>query len=263
LDNTVFPNYHYVPSQQKNCAEVILNVLPDIKNVRVEPNPFDFETTVFFTLTKKAKINASIWASTNFGWPVNHRKTLVDTVLEPGDYSYKWDGTNANGNQTWKGKYVCRIISEKGDCVIIDGLNKRKGKIDAWQGNLASSSQETAVSLDAGSQTTAVQPQKVITFAEALPKIFDNSTTIRFTLEKETYVNVAIFTQAFGFSNITHRKTLLNKTLPKGTHEVKWDGTNSRNKPAIRGKYKCKIETAGGDDYVVIENLQKLKGMFD
>jgi hypothetical protein len=64
------------------------------------------------------------------------------------------------------------------------------------------------------------------------PNPFNPITTIKFTIPKETRVQILVF-------DITGRlvKTLLDKTLPAGEHLITWDGTDENGSKVSSGVY--------------------------
>lgn len=64
------------------------------------------------------------------------------------------------------------------------------------------------------------------------PNPFNPITTIKFTIPKETRVQISVF-------DITGRlvKTLLDKTLPAGEHLITWDGTDENGSKVSSGVY--------------------------
>ncbi len=70
------------------------------------------------------------------------------------------------------------------------------------------------------------------------PNPFNPETTISFTIPEDDNVKITIY-------NLKGQKvkTLLNEDLKKGTHSVKWDGTDSQNKNVCSGVYLYKLKT--------------------
>ncbi|UCE06074.1 MAG: T9SS type A sorting domain-containing protein [bacterium] len=69
------------------------------------------------------------------------------------------------------------------------------------------------------------------------PNPFNSSTTIEFSLYKESFVKLDIF-------NISGQKinTLFAENLPAGVHSVRWDGRNSRGMEVPTGIYLAKLQ---------------------
>ena len=68
------------------------------------PNPFSESTTIEFQIQHSAKVSLQVLNS--FGEVV---KTLENTSLPAGDYSYIWDGTNQNGSRVTAGMYLYQL----------------------------------------------------------------------------------------------------------------------------------------------------------
>lgn len=68
------------------------------------------------------------------------------------------------------------------------------------------------------------------------PNPFNPSTTISFNLPKNDNVELSIF-------NVKGQKvkTLLNKSLSAGTHNIRWDGKTESGKSATSGIYYCRL----------------------
>jgi hypothetical protein len=73
------------------------------------PNPFAYQTTVNYLVTKPQKVQVNIF--TSFGQKV---KTLAVGDLAIGDYSVKWDGTDNSGASVPKGLYLLEISGPGG-----------------------------------------------------------------------------------------------------------------------------------------------------
>ena len=69
------------------------------------PNPFKDDTTIRFTLTRKAKVNIVIYDAT-----LRPVRVLVDGIAEPGKKEIEWDGTSSAGVDLARGIYFCQII---------------------------------------------------------------------------------------------------------------------------------------------------------
>jgi FlgD Ig-like domain len=70
------------------------------------------------------------------------------------------------------------------------------------------------------------------------PNPFNPTTTISFNLATESDVSVEVY-------NVKGQKvnTLLNEEMPKGQHEVIWNGFDDNNKPVSSGVYFYKVNT--------------------
>jgi uncharacterized membrane-anchored protein len=82
-----------VPTSPKSLQESYAN-----------PNPFNEQTTIFYTLSARNDVHLKIYNAT--GQLV---KSFEMGVQEPGDYSVKWDGTYEDGTIVPGGVYLYRI----------------------------------------------------------------------------------------------------------------------------------------------------------
>ncbi len=105
------------------------------------------------------------------------------------------------------------------------------GKVDAF----------AAISTTLGS--TAIQSKdefnpKLFSFAQNFPNPFNPETTIRYNLPNRGKVHIKIF-------NILGKEviSLINGTMPSGTHKVTWNGKDQFGKPVSSGIYIYQIET--------------------
>jgi len=100
-----------------------------ITDAKASPITFQRNTTISFNLNGRANIKVEIFTQAGGFGSLAHRKTLIrDEWLDSGMHTAKWDGTNHNNNQTWKGYYKCRIKSAEGEYVVIGNLHKKGGK---------------------------------------------------------------------------------------------------------------------------------------
>lgn len=81
--------------------ENVINPLAKFYNY---PNPFNPETTISFTLTKRAKVSVNIYNIS--GQKV---KTLVNDVRPAGTNNVTWNGTDNNNNPVSSGVYMYKI----------------------------------------------------------------------------------------------------------------------------------------------------------
>ena len=72
------------------------------------PNPFNPTTTISFKIPKNSKVLLEIFDI--FGKRI---KTLLNSELNAGKYSFEWNGTDENGNQVASGIYFYRLIAGK------------------------------------------------------------------------------------------------------------------------------------------------------
>ena len=79
---------------------------------------------------------------------------------------------------------------------------------------------------------------KSFTLYDNYPNPFNSNTTLKYFLQKSSYVNIGIFDMSGGLV-----KSLLNKTESKGEKYVKWDGRNNSGMLVASGIYFFKIKT--------------------
>lgn len=77
------------------------------------------------------------------------------------------------------------------------------------------------------------------------PNPFNPSTTISFSIQKDSKINITIY-------NIKGQKTktLTNKEFTQGSHSIIWNGDNESNKPVSSGVYLYKLNVNGKTDAV-------------
>lgn len=68
------------------------------------PNPFNPETTIRFTLNQSQKINLNIFDAQ--GRLINR---LVNREMQPGDYSFKWNGMDDTDRRVASGVYFYQL----------------------------------------------------------------------------------------------------------------------------------------------------------
>jgi hypothetical protein len=72
------------------------------------PNPFNPQTTIRFSLTRRAYVNIAVYNI--LGQRVT---TLADREYEAGEHQVIWDGRDASGRQAASGIYLYQIKSEQ------------------------------------------------------------------------------------------------------------------------------------------------------
>jgi hypothetical protein len=75
---------------------------------------------------------------------------------------------------------------------------------------------------------------------EAFPNPFVDRVEIPFSISRNAWVEIAIFDH---FGRIV--KTLINKRMPAGQHQLSWDGTNEGGEKLAQGLYYCQFKTDG------------------
>jgi hypothetical protein len=70
----------------------------------IYPNPFTDQTTVRFKLEKETNVSIDIFS-------LDGRKiaTLIDSEMQAGEHTVKWDGTSTNGQKLSTGIYICTL----------------------------------------------------------------------------------------------------------------------------------------------------------
>ena len=69
-----------------------------------QPNPFNPDTRIFFTLDTPAKVKLEV-----FNVLGQHVVTLVDEALPAGEHEAYWDGRNGSGYPAASGVYFYRL----------------------------------------------------------------------------------------------------------------------------------------------------------
>ncbi|MCD4828420.1 MAG: VWA domain-containing protein [Candidatus Cloacimonetes bacterium] len=100
-------------------------------------------------------------------------------------------------------------------------------------------------------QFDAVAPGLLQLSAENYPNPFNPSTTISFNIPAEAPVTLEIY-------NVRgqHVRTLVNETLPAGTHQAVWNGDDANGAPVASGIYFFKI---GSGRYTATKKMILLK----
>jgi hypothetical protein len=95
-----------------------------------------------------------------------------------------------------------------------------------------------ATALSAGVAVTSVNGAHPNRFAleQNAPNPFNPTTTIRFSLEKSGLANVAVYNVAGQLV-----RTLVNKSMDAGVHELVWDGMDNTGRPAASGVYVYRL----------------------
>lgn len=83
------------------------------------------------------------------------------------------------------------------------------------------------------------------------PNPFNNGTHIKFYLSQYAHARVRIFD-----SHGHLIKTLINKEIPKGWHQIEWQGNNSSGTPVASGIYICRL-SVGSHHKSTIMQLMK------
>jgi flagellar hook assembly protein FlgD len=68
------------------------------------------------------------------------------------------------------------------------------------------------------------------------PNPFNPTTTITFTLPRETPVNLSLYAL-----DGTRVRTLIDRVLPAGSRDAFWDGTDDHGNPVSSGVYFCRL----------------------
>jgi hypothetical protein len=86
-------------------------------------------------------------------------------------------------------------------------------------------------------ELTGAELPRAATLSPVYPNPFNPSTTIRFELPAEGRARVSVY-DAYG----RLVRTLVDRPLPGGSHEVQWDGRDDHGRGAPAGVYLCRLE---------------------
>jgi len=78
---------------------------------------------------------------------------------------------------------------------------------------------------------------------DAAPNPFNPHTSIRFSLPRSTRVRLLIFDVSGA-----RVRSLADRPMPAGVHELTWDGTNDRGRELASGAYFYRLEADGQVD---------------
>ena len=70
------------------------------------PNPFAGSTTIRYSLPQAAPCRITVYSVTG-----QRLATLVDGIVEPGEYTLKWNGASDRGGRLHAGIYFCRMVA--------------------------------------------------------------------------------------------------------------------------------------------------------
>ena len=130
---------------------------------------------------------------------------------------------------TWVGKYVVRL--EVSDKAHLDGNVSGKDKKSA---RVANTTVHT-FSFFLEAAETPLLAEHVLNY----PNPFKDSTTIRFTLTRQSKVNIVIYD-----TTLRPVRVLVDGIAEPGKKEIEWDGTSSAGVDLARGVYFCQIMVA-------------------
>lgn len=102
-----------------------------------------------------------------------------------------------------------------------------------------------------GDQNDPLKVPDQFMLQQNFPNPFNSSTQIKFYLTQYAHIRVEIF-DSHGHSI----KTLLNKEIPNGWHQIQWQGFNSTGTPVASGIYICRL-SAGSHHKSIIMQLMK------
>jgi len=117
-DNTAYRPYITVEYMPDSTSVSDDNIIPQIRDVRIYPNPFRQSTTISFELQKQEKIILTVY---------NAKGQLVRKLAEgfyaKGTHTFEWDAKDSYGNQVKAGLYIYKITSQyssqTGKCLLI------------------------------------------------------------------------------------------------------------------------------------------------
>lgn len=81
-------------------------------NVQNFPNPFNDQTTIYYSLTKTQNVEVSVYNASG-----QKAKILVNAEMSEGNYNVVWDGTDNSGSNLPKGMYFLQITGSNGKIV--------------------------------------------------------------------------------------------------------------------------------------------------
>ncbi len=81
-------------------------------NVQNFPNPFNDQTTIYYSLTKTQNVEVSVYNASG-----QKAKILVNAEMSEGNYNVVWDGTDNSGSNLPKGLYFLQITGSNGNIV--------------------------------------------------------------------------------------------------------------------------------------------------
>ena len=81
-------------------------------NVQNFPNPFNDQTTIYYSLTKTQNVEVSVYNASG-----QKAKILVNAEMSEGNYNVVWDGTDNSGSNLPKGMYFLQIAGSNGKIV--------------------------------------------------------------------------------------------------------------------------------------------------
>ena len=90
-----------------------------------------------------------------------------------------------------------------------------------------------------GDDGTATGPES-FRLSQNYPNPFNPSTSVRFTLSNLETIHIVVYDM-----HGNRVRTLLDKKLPAGEHEILWDGTDSQGLRVGSGSYILKMEAGG------------------
>jgi WD40 repeat protein len=147
-----------------------------------------------------------------------------------------WDISNGNLTHTLYGHpftAYCVAISPDGSTIVSGG---RDANLIAWTVD-PPFADWTVLPVDADE---TVRPASATLHLSA-PNPFNATTTIRFSLSQPMHAQLDVYNVAG--QRVT---TLVNTLLPVGFHEVKWNASNSHNRPVGSGVYIYRLTTPAG-----------------
>jgi hypothetical protein len=92
-------------SSLTNVDEPEINIHPSEILSQNYPNPLNPETTITFTIASSADVNLTI-----FDIQGKEVRQLVNSYLEKGQHSVRWDGKDNNTLTLPSGVYFCRMV---------------------------------------------------------------------------------------------------------------------------------------------------------
>ncbi|MBW7889252.1 MAG: T9SS type A sorting domain-containing protein [Bacteroidetes bacterium] len=85
------------------------SILQNFQLLQNFPNPFNGTTVIAYTIPQSARTTKVILSI--FDVTGKLIKTLVNTIVQPGNYSVSWNGTNSEGFSVSSGIYYYRLTA--------------------------------------------------------------------------------------------------------------------------------------------------------
>lgn len=160
------------------------------------------------------------------------------------DGGANWTSVVSSTNALW-GAYRWKVPATVSDNCKIMILDK-----DDLTNSVTSTGVFKVTNSTSVEKNTSGQPEGFM-LEQNFPNPFNPSTSIRFSIPKETSVSLKVY-------DILGReiKTIVNDNLSAGNYNMRWNGEDNNNKTVAGGAYLCRL-TAGGYSQIQKMILQK------